>query len=165
MFYNLKMNALACLFLMTGSAIQAAENIPPSQAADKDGSFISKTRDSIPPFPSSVRGFYYDPGKDFWGEPFRETGSIRVFEGDNWVGLADFPNTSNGCSSGRFYRIKALSVPLSNGSQQRRLRQQAAILQKWLSGQLYGWITSGRSESVAGTANTGQGASLCDAAA
>ena len=51
MFYNLKMNALACLFLMTGSAIQAAENIPPSQAADKDGSFISKTRNSIPPFP------------------------------------------------------------------------------------------------------------------
>ena len=102
MFYNLKMNALACLFLMTGNAIQAAENIPPSQVADKDGSFISKTRDSIPPFPSSVRGFYYDPGKDFWGKPFQETGSIRVFEGDNWVGLADFPNSSNGCSSGRF---------------------------------------------------------------
>jgi len=81
MFYNLKMNALACLFLMTGSAIQAAENIPPSQAADKNGSFISKTRDSIPPFPSSVRGFYYDPGKDFWGKPFQETGHIRVFEG------------------------------------------------------------------------------------
>ena len=45
MFYNLKMDALACLFLVTGSAIQAAENIPPSQAADKDGSFISKTRE------------------------------------------------------------------------------------------------------------------------
>ena len=55
--------------------------------------------------------------------------------------------------------IKALSVPPSNGSQQRRLRQQAAILQKWLSGQLYGWITSRGSDPITGTANTGQGAS------
>ena len=67
--------ALAGLFLVAGNIAKAAENISPSQAADKDGSFISKTRESIPPFPSTVRGFYYDPGKDFWGKPFEERGS------------------------------------------------------------------------------------------
>ena len=133
---------------MTGSAIQAAENILPSQAADKDGSFISKTRDLFRHSHLLCVIFTMTQGRIFGGSLFKRRALSGCLKGIIGVGLADFPNTSNGCSSGRFYRIKALSVPLSNGSQQRRLRQQAAILQKWLSGQLYGWITSGRSESV-----------------
>ena len=73
-----------------------------SPDAINDGSYVSKKGESVPQFPSSVRGFYSAPGKDFWGKPFQEKGSIRVFEGGDWIGIPDFPYTQNGCSNGRF---------------------------------------------------------------
>jgi hypothetical protein len=66
------------------------------------GVYIAASRKAIPPFPVALTGFRSDSGKDFWGNEFGLHGSIRIFEGNGWAGIPDFPNTMNGCSEGVF---------------------------------------------------------------
>jgi|SRR5580704_7883439 hypothetical protein len=66
------------------------------------GAYIAVSSEKIPLFPSSLSGFRSENGKDFWGKPFSTTGSIRIFQGNDWEGIWRFPNTMNGCSHGVF---------------------------------------------------------------
>lgn len=67
------------------------------------GAFVAVSSEAIPPFPHTLAGFRpAGEDKDFWNKPFRVKGSIRLFSGDDWLGIPDFPNTMNGCSAGRF---------------------------------------------------------------
>ncbi len=66
------------------------------------GVFAASVSAAIPAFPQGVSGYKFDEGKDFWGNPFAMTGWIRVFEGNDWTGIPNFPNTMNGCSAGIF---------------------------------------------------------------
>lgn len=68
----------------------------------KLGVYISRSSDVTPSFPSRLTGFRSQGGRDFWGRSFDSTGSIRVFEGNAWDGIPDFPNTMNHCSDGVF---------------------------------------------------------------
>jgi hypothetical protein len=66
------------------------------------GGYIAISSEAIPPFPSELSGYRFEAGKDFWGRPISEKGTIRVFQGGGWQGLHKFPATMNGCSSGVF---------------------------------------------------------------
>jgi hypothetical protein len=73
-----------------------------ASSAENSGSFISASRQSLPNFPATIPGFYHESGKDFWGKPFEERGTIRLFDGSKWEGIPEFPSSSNGCGNGRF---------------------------------------------------------------
>jgi hypothetical protein len=66
------------------------------------GEYIATSSQDIPFFPGTLSGYRSEDGRDFWGNPFPSRGTIRIFQGDDWQGLMDFPNTMNGCSAGVF---------------------------------------------------------------
>jgi hypothetical protein len=66
------------------------------------GGYVASSSEAIPAFPSELSGYRFEVGKDFWGRPFSEQGTIRVFQGSGWQGIPKFPATMNGCSSGVF---------------------------------------------------------------
>jgi hypothetical protein len=66
------------------------------------GEYIATSSEEIPPFPRTLSGYRSEVGQDFWGKPFPSRGTLRVFQGEDWQGLQNFPNTMNGCSSGVF---------------------------------------------------------------
>ncbi len=66
------------------------------------GIYLATSSKAIPSFPRIFAGFRSANGKDFWGNEFALTGSVRIFEGGGWTGIPDFPNTMNNCSSGVF---------------------------------------------------------------
>jgi hypothetical protein len=66
------------------------------------GAYIATSSEAIPAFPRELSGFRSEDGKDFWGKPFSVTGTMRVFQGNGWLGIYKFPSTMNGCSSGFF---------------------------------------------------------------
>jgi hypothetical protein len=68
----------------------------------QSGTYIAPSSETIPPFPSEWSGYRFAAGTDFWGKPFSESGTIRVFQGGGWHGILNFPATMNGCSSGVF---------------------------------------------------------------
>ncbi len=68
----------------------------------KLGVYISTSSEATQSFPHLLNGFRSQNGRDFWGRSFDSTGSIRVFEGNGWDGIPDFPNTMNHCSDGVF---------------------------------------------------------------
>jgi hypothetical protein len=68
----------------------------------KWGAYIATSSKAIPLFPRALSGYRSEDGKDFWGKPFSNRGSIRVFKGNDWQGIPNFPNTMNGCSNGAF---------------------------------------------------------------
>jgi hypothetical protein len=49
-----------------------------------------------------LSGYRSENNKDFWGASFACRGTLRIFAGQGWAGIADFPNTMNGCSAGVF---------------------------------------------------------------
>jgi len=63
---------------------------------------IATSSKYIPAFPSTLRGFQSDNGKDFWGHDFVMHGSMRVFDNNGWANIPDFPNTMNHCGEGIF---------------------------------------------------------------
>ena len=87
-------------FLSSGAASQRGPAQPtwPKQA----GVYTASSSETIPAFPSQLNGFRSEDRKDFWGKPFVLRGSIRVFQGNDWEGIPNFPNTMNGCSAGLF---------------------------------------------------------------
>jgi hypothetical protein len=66
------------------------------------GAYIAASSEAIPLFPRVLSGFRSEDGKDFWDKPFANKGTIRIFRGNDWQGIRNFPNTMNGCSSGAF---------------------------------------------------------------
>ena len=57
----------------------------------------------IPDFPDKLNGFRHKSGLDFWGNPYKEINSVRVFSDKDWTELyPPFPKTMNGCHNGRY---------------------------------------------------------------
>jgi hypothetical protein len=63
---------------------------------------IASSSEAIPAFPPLLNGYRSEDGKDFWGKPFVVRGAIRVFQGNGWQGIPNFPESMNGCSAGIF---------------------------------------------------------------
>jgi hypothetical protein len=68
----------------------------------KQGVYIAKSSATTPAFPRTLSGFRSENNKDFWGNSFKSSGSLRVFEGAGWEAIYEFPNTQNQCSAGVF---------------------------------------------------------------
>ncbi len=66
------------------------------------GVYIASSSASIPQFPARLSGYRSESGQDFWGHPFRTTGTLRIIQGTGWDGVYQFPNTMNDCSNGVF---------------------------------------------------------------
>lgn len=79
----------------------------------KEGVYIAKSSETIPAFPRTLSGYRSEQNKDFWGNAFESTGTIRVFGSQGWTAIPDFPNTMNHCSAGVFM-IRWRSANLSN---------------------------------------------------
>ena len=68
-----------------------------------DGAFPIANSTNLPDFPATINGYRHKPGLDFWGKPYKELGTVRVFSRDGWTELyPSFPNTMNRCHSGVF---------------------------------------------------------------
>ncbi len=83
----------------------------------ESGVYIAPSRETVPAFPSEWSGYHSNAGTDFWGKPFEENGTIRIFQGDGWLGIHKFPATMNGCSSGVFmirWRSADLETPVES---------------------------------------------------
>lgn len=64
---------------------------------------IAKSSKAIPAFPRTLSEYRFaGKNKDFWGKKFQTNGSMRIFGGDDWTGVSDFPNTMNHCGTGMF---------------------------------------------------------------
>jgi len=68
----------------------------------QQGAYVTTLSESIPLFPQRLSGYRSEVGQDFWGKPFPSRGSMRIFQGQDWRGIPEFPNSMNGCSSGLF---------------------------------------------------------------
>jgi hypothetical protein len=79
-----------------------AERSPARLWPEQLGGYVATSSEAIPAFPSELSGYRFEAGKDFWGKPFSEKGTIRVFQRSGWQGIPKFPATMNGCSSGVF---------------------------------------------------------------
>jgi len=77
----------------------------------QEGVYIATSSERIPLFPRKLSGYRSENDKDFWNKPFPSRGSMRVFEGGDWEGLQNFPNTMNGCAAGVFIIRWRLSDP------------------------------------------------------
>jgi hypothetical protein len=72
--------------------------------------------ETIPEFPEVLSGYRSEKNKDFWGNAFACRGTIRIFDGNDWEGIPDFPNTMNGCSAGVFmirWRSSSPDIPVA----------------------------------------------------
>jgi hypothetical protein len=81
------------------------------------GVYTASSSETILAFPSELSGHRFEAGKDFWGKPFSEKGTIRVFRGSGWQGIPKFPATMNGCSHGVFmirWRSAHLETPVES---------------------------------------------------
>lgn len=80
------------------------------------GAYVAASSETIPHFPEVLSGLRSEDNKDFWGNVFDCRGTIRIFEGNGWEGIHDFPNTMNGCSAGVFmirWRSSSPDVPIA----------------------------------------------------
>ncbi|MCA1600301.1 MAG: hypothetical protein LC776_01205 [Acidobacteria bacterium] len=68
----------------------------------KVGAYVAKSSETIPAFPRALSGYRSENNIDFWGNPFDSRGTLRIFDGNGWAGIPDFPNTMNACSAGVF---------------------------------------------------------------
>jgi hypothetical protein len=100
------------------AALSAIEGVDGGQGStvrpswpEKHGEYVAASSEAIPLFPPTLGGYRFENDKDFWGRAFPSKGSIRVFQGEDWQGLHNFPNTMNGCSAGVFMIRWRLSDP------------------------------------------------------
>jgi len=66
------------------------------------GVYIATSSETIPHFPHELSGYRAAGNKDYWDRSFVTQGSIRIFEGNDWEPIPDFPLTMNHCSDGVF---------------------------------------------------------------
>jgi hypothetical protein len=69
---------------------------------ENQGVYVATSSETIPPFPSALRGYRASSDKDYWGRSFAILGSIRIFDGNDWEPIPDFPLTMNHCTDGVF---------------------------------------------------------------
>lgn len=93
--------ALPIAFFSTITMLTSPSHAQPAWPTQQ-GAYITTSSENIPVFPKKLSGFISEPGQDFWGKPFVSRGTMRIFQGQGWQGILDFPNTQNGCSSGAF---------------------------------------------------------------
>lgn len=77
---------------------------PPAKSdwPENPGIYIATSSGTIPRFPLALSG-YRDAGeRDYWDRPCATRGSIRIFAGNDWEPIPDFPLTMNHCSDGVF---------------------------------------------------------------
>ncbi len=81
-------------------------DLPPGQDSlpwpEQHGVYIASSSETIPTFPSALVGYRATDDKDYWDRPFKTKGSLRVFEGNDWEPIYEFPMTMNHCSDGVF---------------------------------------------------------------
>ena len=66
------------------------------------GVYIATSSKTIPDFPRELPE-YRDTGEmNYWGEPYTLHGTIRIFEGNDWTTISDFPWSGNHCGEGLF---------------------------------------------------------------
>ena len=68
----------------------------------RQGVFVANSSATIPAFPRALSGYRSQGNRDFWGNPIETLGTVRVFEGQSWETIFEFPNTQNQCSAGVF---------------------------------------------------------------
>jgi hypothetical protein len=105
---------IAVFFLVTALFLLGAEgqrSAARSVWPKSKGEYIATSSERIPLFPRTLSGYRSENDKDFWNKSFPSRGSVRVFEGRDWQGLQDFPNTMNGCAAGVFMIRWRLSDP------------------------------------------------------
>ena len=73
---------------------------------ERSGVYIARSSEEIPLFPTALSGFRSEDGKDFWGRPFSNTWTIRVFQGNDWGGIWKFPNTMSARRHAPARRVK-----------------------------------------------------------
>src|SRR5947209_15455085 len=66
------------------------------------GVYIATSSETIPHFPHELSGYRAAGNKDYWDRSFVTQGSIRIFEGNDWEPIPDFPLTMNHCSDAVF---------------------------------------------------------------
>lgn len=66
------------------------------------GIYIAASSEAIPRFPKALSGYRASGKKDYWDRPFATRGTIRIFAGNDWEPISDFPLTMNHCSDGVF---------------------------------------------------------------
>lgn len=98
-----------------GVALSAYRSV--SQSWPKEiGAYIAESSGTIPDFPEVLIGYRSGNDRDFWGNAFACKGTIRIFDGNGWEGLFDFPNSMNGCSAGMFmirWRSSSPDIPIA----------------------------------------------------
>jgi hypothetical protein len=91
----------ALLLPFLADAQRAARSVWPK----KDGVYLAKSSETIPPFPRTLSGYRATGNLDYWDNPLPFTlhGSVRIHQGFGWQGISDdFPMTMNHCSAGAF---------------------------------------------------------------
>jgi hypothetical protein len=68
----------------------------------KEGAYTADSSETIPQFPAKLSGYKSEDGKDFWGNKFATSDSIRLVQGKRWEVIPDFPLTMNHCGEGMF---------------------------------------------------------------
>lgn len=84
-----------------GVKLSSSQSVRPSWPKET-GVYIAESSETIPIFPEVLSGYRSENNKDFWGNAFDCQGTIRIFNGNGWEGLFEFPNSMNGCSAGMF---------------------------------------------------------------
>lgn len=80
------------------------------------GVHITPSSETIPLFPTTLSAYRATGNTDYWDRPFKTKGTIRVFDGQDWGPIPDFPLTMNHCSYGVFmirWRSANLDVLIS----------------------------------------------------
>lgn len=91
----LKTAAVLCLGLLAVGTLSA--QVWPK----RQGVYIAKSSAAIPAFPRKISEFRFaGANRDFWGKHYDTEGSTRIFEGNDWEELYEFPNTMNHCTTG-----------------------------------------------------------------
>ena len=92
--------------------LEAKTSLPGRPAWPRNmGEFSAVSRDGIPLFPRTLKGYVSEPGKDIAGKPYPVRGRIHVADGSEWKGLRHFPKTKNGCSFGVYMLRWRVSDP------------------------------------------------------
>ena len=59
----------------------------------KEGVYLATSSETIPLFAGVLAGYRDAGNMDFWDRPFTFHGTIRIFEGTDWAGIPEFPNS------------------------------------------------------------------------
>jgi len=64
--------------------------------------YMATSSETIPLFPSELPQYRDTGNMNYWDEPYTLHGTIRIFEGNDWATIPDFPHNGNHCGEGLF---------------------------------------------------------------